>query len=338
MKNRSEYAHAAKRLAVTLGVSLLTLLAGAQQSGTAPKSVGNGSSSLPAADAGRNAPAAESSAKVVLKIGATPVTQSELEALFSERASGVGQKLNAEGRRHLAEAYLRMLLLSQQAVDDHLDASPAIRLRLETERIRTLAQAEFDKMRNQIQVSPDEIGKYYTDHALEFDMAQVREFLVRKRRPGGEEAEASGLSAEAAKTTAEAIRKALASGDSPDKIAEDFPAPDVLLIDRKPRTLHRNQMTPALEKATFEAKDGQVPEAVDTPEAVIVVALLKRVRLGQKDATPEIENKLRQSKLEAQIDDMKKKAVIWMDDDYFKNAQVPAPAQTVPAVPGANRK
>jgi hypothetical protein len=69
---------------------------------------------------------------------------------------------------------------------------------------------------------------------------------------------------------------------------------------------------------------------VDTPEAVIVVALLKHVHLEQKDAAPEIDKKLRQRKLEAQIDDLKKKTEIWMDDEYFKNPQVAAPAPASP--------
>ena len=336
MKSRSRYARA-KHLAINLLLVILpALLCAAQQPGNAPNPKGNQSSSQPAADAGRN-PAAESSAKVVLKIADKPVTPSEIDALI-EKPSGTVQKLNADGRRHLAEAYVRLLLLSQLAENEHLDATPAVRVRLETERIRTLAQAEFDKMRSQIQVSPDEIGKYYTDHALEFDIAQVREFLVRKQRPGDTDPETSGLSPEAAKATAETIRQALASGDSPDKIAEDFPAPNVLLIDRKPRTLHRNEMIPALEKATFEAKEGQVPEAVDTPDAVIVVALLKHVHVEQQDAAPEIEKKLRQLKLEAQIAEMKKKATIWMDDDYFKNAQAPAPTATVAPVQDAKSK
>lgn len=337
MKSRSAYARA-KYLAIILGVSLLALSAAGQQSATSRDLKENKSSSLPATNAAKNAAVAESPAKVILKVGDKLVTESEIEAMVSTRASGSGAKLNAEGRRHLAETYVRMLLLSELAESEHLDASPAIRLRLETERIRTLAQAEFDKIRNQTQVSPDEIAKYYTDHASEFDVAQVREFLVRKRRAGDEDPEASGLSAEAAKTTAESIRQALASGDSPDKIAEDFPAPNVLLIDRKPRSLHRKDMTAALEKSTFDAKEGQVPEAVDTPEAVLVVALLKRVHVEQKDAAAEIENTLRQRKLEAQIDDMKKKATIWMDDDYFKNAQAPAPAVTVPPVQDAKSK
>ncbi len=326
MKNRGKQ-FLAKYPAVSLLAILLTFAAHAQQSETSPKPAGNASSPLPAAGTASNPAAAAPSEEVVLKVGATQVTPAEIESLFTERPSGGGQKLNAEGRRHLGELYVRMVLLSQQAVNEHLDTSPALRRQLEMQRLKTLAQAEYDKMRGQIQVSPGEAGQYYTEHSSEFDWIQVREFIVRKRQPSTpENTESSGLSAEDAKARAETIRKALASGDSPEKVAEDFASPEVLLIDRKPRTLRRSEMVPALEKPTFEAKDGGVSEAVDTAGAVLVVYVLKRGHLEQKEAAAEIEKKIRQRKLDAQIDDMKKKAEVWMDPNYFKNDPMATPA------------
>ena len=94
---------------------------------------------------------------------------------------------------------------------------------------------------------------------------------------------------------------------------------DVLLIDHKPRTFRNDELIPALQKAIFEAKDGTVPAAVDTPEAEIVMVVLQRQHVEEKEAAPQIEKELRQRKLDAQIDDLKKKAGVWMDDDYFKN-------------------
>ena len=324
MKNKGKQ-FGAKCLRATLLASLLAFAARAQQSGTPAKPGGNGSSPLPSGAAG-NPTAVASSDEVVLKVGDTRVTRSELESAVPVRPSGGGQKLSAEGRRQLAEMYVKVILLSQQAVSDHLDTSPELRVRLEMQRDRMLAQAEYDKMRGQIQVSPGEVAQYYTDHSLEFDVVQVREFLIRKRH--AEEAESPGLNAEDAKAKAESIRKALASGDSPEKVAEDFAGPGVVLIDPKPRTFRRNEMVPALEKAAFEAKDGAVPEAVDTPDAVLVVDVLRRGHLEPKEAATEIEKKIRQLKEDAQIDDLKKKAGVWMDDDYFKNDAVATPALT----------
>jgi parvulin-like peptidyl-prolyl isomerase len=315
-----------KCLTVVLLTSLLTCIALAQRTGTPLKSAGKEASPLLAAPAAGSPAAATSTDEVVLKVGATQVTQSQIESLVTVQPSGK-QKLNAEGRRHMAEMYVRVLLLSQQAENDHLETSPELRSRLEMLRNRMLAQAEYDKMRGQIQVDPDEVTKYYIGHASEFDTIQVREFLVRKRQPEAEDSDSQGLSATDAKAKAESVRKAFASGDSVEKVAEDF-APDVVLIDPKPRTLRRNEMIPALEKATFDVSDGGVTEAVDTPEAVLVVYVLKRGHIEQKEAATEIEKKLRQSKLETQIEDLKKKAGVWMDEDYFKNepAVTPVPS------------
>lgn len=337
MKNKGKQFRA-KCLAVTLLVGLLVFAARAQQSETPAKPGGNGSSPLSAAGTAGNPTAVASSDEVVLKVGDSQVTRSELESAVAAQPSGGGQKLSTEGRRHLAEMYVKVILLSQQAVSDHLDTSPELRVRLEMQRARMLAQAEYDKMRIQVQVSPDEVAQYYTTHSSEFDTAQVREFLVRKRQTGAEDAESPGLNAEDAKAKAESIRKALASGESPEKVAEDFAGPGVVLIDPKPRTFRRNEMVPALEKATFEAKDGTIPEAVDTPDAVLVVDVLRRGHLEQKEAATEIEKKIRQHKVDAQIDDLKKKAGVWMDDNYFKNDPVAAPRALTAQPPASDPK
>ena len=76
---------------------------------------------------------------------------------------------------------------------------------------------------------------------------------------------------------------------------------------------------------------------MDTPQAFIVVKVFGHQRPELKDVATEIETKLRQQKLDAEVDDLKKKAGVWMDEDYFKGkpvatsgsaAQPPASPQT----------
>jgi parvulin-like peptidyl-prolyl isomerase len=77
-------------------------------------------------------------------------------------------------------------------------------------------------------------------------------------------------------------------------------------------------MKAALEKATFDVPDGGVSEIVDTAQALIVVKVLAHHRPEVTEVTAEIKNKLQQQKLDAEIDTMKRKAGVWMDEDYFK--------------------
>jgi hypothetical protein len=129
-----------------------------------------------------------------------------------------------QGRRPVGEEYVKMLLLSQRALDEHLDSSPALRSRLELQRAQTLAEAEYEKMSSEVKVSQEEAGQYFTAHRSEFDAVQVREFLIRKRPKGAEDAKL-GLTVEDAKAKAEAIRKALMSGTDVEKVAGDFADP-----------------------------------------------------------------------------------------------------------------
>jgi parvulin-like peptidyl-prolyl isomerase len=55
-------------------------------------------------------------------------------------------------------------------------------------------------------------------------------------------------------------------------------------------------------------KDGGVSEAVDTPEALYVVKVLKHQHPELKDVTSEIESKLRLQKLDAEVARLSEKA------------------------------
>lgn len=312
-----------------LAFILLAYGAGAQQSGTPPKPAEGGSSPPTGTGTAATSHGAESSQKVVLKVGTTQVTQAEIEAFTSELGRAAAGSLPPEGRQHIAELYVRMVLLSRQALNDHLDSSPALRSRLELQRTRMLAQAEYDKMRSEGKVGPEEVGQYYMAHKSEFDTIQVREFLVRKEPTGSENAE-PGLMREDAKTKAEAIRKVLVAGTNPEKVAEEFAGPDVVLVDRTPRTLRRGEQAPALENATWGIKDGEVSELVDTPQAFLVVLVLKHRHLEQKEVTKEIENKLRRQKLDTEMDRLREKAGVWMDEEYFKGKPVATPGSAAP--------
>jgi parvulin-like peptidyl-prolyl isomerase len=305
-----------------LAIVLLACGSAAQQSATPPKPAEGGSSPPASTGTAPTPPAAGSSQKVVLKVGATQVTQSDIDSLVSQLGSQAKAILAAQGRRPLGEEYVKMLLLSQRALDEHLDSSPALRSRLELQRDQTLAEAEYEKMSGEVKVSQEEVGQYFAAHPSEFEAVQVREFLIRKRPTGTVNAKL-GFTAEGAKARAESIRQALLAGTDVDKVAESFAdPPNIMLIDPQPRTLRRKEMVPDLEKATFDLKDGGVSDPVDTPQALLIVKVLKHQHLELKEVATEVENRLRQQKLDAEIDRLREKAGVWMDEDYFKGKPV----------------
>jgi len=315
-----------------MGSVVILLLAGAlaaPASGQQPVAgpAGSGAGAPPQASGG----AAVAPAKVVLKVGDEQLTQRELDFLFSSLNPQTQKEVAAQGRRGIGERYALMILLSQRAVSDHLDSDPALGRQLELQRRQMLAQAEASRIAGQTTVGPDEVSQYYSTHASEFDSVELREVVARKRGEGAKEG--PGLAPEEARTRLESIRKALASGTDAKKVAEDFKAPNDVMIDAEPRTVRRGQLVATLDKAAFGLKDGELSEPLDTQQALVLLQVVGHRHSDLKDVSAGIENTLRQRKFEAVVNDLKKKAGIWMDEDYFKAPQ-PAPTLSdVPSVP-----
>lgn len=310
-----------------LAIVVFAFAASAQQSSTPPATEEHASAPRTSA----KLPAADSDPKVVLKVGATPVTEAEIDALIPRLGPKARSVVAEQGRGPVGDEYVKMLLLSRRALDEHLDASPDIRMQLELQRAETLAQAAYQKMASGVKVTQDEVSQYYTAHLSEFESVQVRQFVIRKRPPGVDDPK-QGLPVQAAKTTAESIRKALLAGTDIDEVAETYRTNiSVMLIDSAPHLLRRADMKPALEKATFDVPSVGVSEVVDMPQAFMVVKVFAHQHPGLKDVATEIEAKLKRQKLDVEIDAMKKSAGVWMDEDYFKKPAAPNSAEGMQA-------
>ena len=279
-------------------------------------------------------PSVASSDKVVLKVADHKVTQGEIDFLISNLNAQAKQALASAGRRPLGEEYVKVLLLSHQAESEHLEATPEVRERIELQRTQMLAQAEYEKMSSEVKISPDEVGKYYSAHQPDFQTAQVREFVVIKKAEGAKE-NVPGFAPADAKAKADALRKAVTAGTDIKKLTSDFVVANAVMIDTEPRTVRRGQLLAPLDKSAFEQKDGEVSEPLETPQAIVFLQIVGHQTAEQKDVATDIENKIRQQKLEDEMADLRKKTDVWLDEDYFKGPAAPtlsAPAQA-PAPP-----
>ncbi|MEJ2008166.1 MAG: peptidyl-prolyl cis-trans isomerase [Acidobacteriota bacterium] len=311
-----------------LGGTLSALVCFAQ---TSPASHPAGKSAAQSSSATASAQAA-SPEKVVLKVGETNVTKADIDYLIGSLNPQVQKAVALRGRKPVGDEYAMMLLLSQKAQSEKLDASPEFQRKLALEKLQLLAQEEYRHMAESIKVSPDEISAYYNAHKGDFEEAELREFVIRKK-PADAKAGAKGLPEEEAKARLAAIQKAIEGGTDVKQVAKQFDVPNVVMVNPEPVTVHKGEMLPALDKAAFELKENQFSQPVETPQALVLLQMLKRQQPGMQAVSSQIEDSLRQQKLKTALDDIRAKANIWMDPDYFK---APEPARTSGALGGSS--
>jgi parvulin-like peptidyl-prolyl isomerase len=269
--------------------------------------------------------------KVVLKVGNEQVSQGDLDFVISRLSPEIKKAIAQQGKRPIGEQYALMLVLSGMAVNHRLDSSPDVRRQIELQRLQMLAQAEYESIVDQTKVNPEEVSQYYSAHPEEFDQAQVRQVVIRKKLDGAKEG-TPGLLAPEAKAKAEEIRKAFAADGDAAKVAQDFSLPNVVQIDSQPRTFRRGQLPADLDKAAFQLKEGEVSGPFETPQALVLVQVVGRRHLELKDVSTEIESRLREQKVQASIAELRGKASVWIDEEYFA-APPSTPATQAPQTP-----
>jgi hypothetical protein len=282
-------------------------------------------------------PPAEAPDPAVLKVGDEQITKGDFEFMLSTLDQNGQQTLATQGRKPFGEQYVMILLLYKKGLSEHLDATPELSRELAMGRLRTIAQAEYQHLGEQTTVTPDEEDAFYKAHQQDLEEREIREVAV-VRKPKGAAADARGLDDDAARQRAETIRKALVSGADPAKLVQDFAVANTVLIDAKPNRIRHGQLIATLDKPAFELKDGEVSDIIETPQAFVFIQIVGRHTPDLKEVTSEIENAIRQQKVNAQMQQLRQTSNVWMDDQYFtapKTVTPPAPAQppTTPQKP-----
>jgi parvulin-like peptidyl-prolyl isomerase len=306
---------------------------GQTKAGQAPAGQAPSGPALSAATAGKSF----SPDKVVLKVGDVSMTQKEIDTIIAGLTPQAQSNLAHQGRRPLGDDFVKMLVLSQDALSQHLDSTPAYKEMLALHRREVLAQLAYQKILQQSTVTPEEISSYYAGHQSEFEEAELYQVMVREK-PAGAKDGTPGLTAEEAQARAEEIRKAMISGDDPKKVAEKYQLANLVRVDSYPEIVHHGEMQHDMEKAAFELKDGQVSEVFNLGYALAFIKVGSRKVLELKAVSPKIESTLQQGKINSALDALKKKANVWMDDAYFAppagaRPQKPPPPPAVYHVP-----
>jgi len=181
-----------------------------------------------------------------------------------------------------------------------------------------LSDAEFARLMKQSKPTSDEVMQYYNGHESEYQEVQIRRLFLWKRGPDSKNTH--GLSPEVAKARADEILKASAAGADTTRLADAFKNSDVALLDQLPLTFPRGELPPAMEKAAFSSQVGKWSQVQETAESIILIQLLKRNRQQLGEVASLIETRLQNQNMEAKLNELKKTAGVWMDEQYFGTA------------------
>ena len=310
----------------TFACLILTSLATVAVRGQESVNPATSSANLSPAPTKNASPASE---RVILKVGDVQVTQGEFESRISDiEPKDADAGVAAKDRRRLGDDYASVLILSQQAVANHLDTSPEVRRQLAVARMQVLSDAEFASLMRQALPTFEEVSQYYSAHLSDYDQVHIRRLFIWKQRDNSKAAPV--LSSQAAKTRADRILHRYAAGTSEQKLADDLRKSGDGMLDVQPLLFPRAELTRNMEKVAFGLKDGEWGEVEDTPASLLLIQLVKRDLRQLGEVSSLIEKDLQAQKMQALLDDLKKKSGIWMDDQYFGTAVAP--------VPGAQRR
>jgi peptidyl-prolyl cis-trans isomerase C len=273
--------------------------------------------------------------KVVLKVGTEQLTAAQFEALIEALPPQYQSFARGPQKRQFAESIVQLKLLSQGATSEGLDKSAKVQEQLKFQRENMLAQAMFEKIQQTAKVDDALVQTYYNAHKNEYESVKAKHILIRVKgapMPGAEGK--PELTDEQALAKAEDIEKRLKAGGDFAAIAKtDSDDTGSAQQGGELGEFHRGMMVPPFEEAAFAQKVGEIGAPVKTPFGYHIIVVEAHNVKPLADAKADIEKSLRPEVAKKEVQAMREKSDVKIDDGFFGPAPAPqaAPAPAAPA-------
>ena len=285
---------------------------------TSPSTPDAGSKSAAPVDSAIAAPVDPN--KVVLTVDGDKMTAGQFDEMLKGFSPQVQQMANGPQRHDFVENLIRLKLASKEAERLGMASKPGIVQQIAIQREQVLAGALYQDLSTSLKFSDADFQKYYDEHKGDFETVKADHILIRFKgsaMPLGKGKKE--LSEEEALAKAKEVEKRLAAGEDFAKVQKE--ESDDTTGPLPPFT--HGQMVKEFDQAAFSLPIGKVSDPVKTAFGYHIIKVASRDTKTLEQAKPEITAKLRPEMIKKEIEDLRAKGNVTMDENFFKS---PTPA------------
>ncbi len=290
---------------------------------TLPPGLGPAPGAAPAAPAPQVAPD-----KVVLTVGDMKITRAQFEEVLATiPPQQRGQFSTPAGRRKLAEQLAELDAMAQEARARKLDQSPEVKAEVDLRVNQTLAQKLYQNFLDTAKPDDAALHAYFDAHKSEYEEVKAKHILIRVGpAPGPAKPDQKNRTDAEALAMANDIRAKIVAGGNWDELAKAY-SDDTgnAQSGGELGTFGHGRMVPQFEKVAFSAEVGKVTEPVKTQFGYHLILVEERKSKTFEEVKAQLEQKMRPDMAQKNVAEVRAKANIVMDDDYFGKAAPPAP-------------
>ena len=265
---------------------------------------------------GQAPPAAD---PVVLTIGAEKITRSQFDQILAtlpDQQRAMGQ--TPAGRRQVAEQLADLKILAQEARTRKLDQSAEMRAKLAIQADQVLASAAYQELSA---AKPEEAAAraFYAEHKQDYEELKARHILIRMKGSSVplKENQKDLTDEEALAKTNDLRAKIVAGAKFADvaKAESDDTGSGENGGDLGPFT--HGSMVPQFEEAAFALAPGKISDPVKTQFGYHLILVGEHGSKPFDDVRAEIEQKMRPEMAQTGLANLKKKATVLYDEEFF---------------------
>ncbi len=296
-------------------------LVSAQTSKPAAPAGSPATSGQPSAAASSGITAPTDPNKVVLEMDGEKMTAAQFDEMLKAFPPQVQQAVRGPQRRQFIDQYVQIKIAAKEAERRKLGDRPDVKQQILIQRDQVLAGALYKDFMDNAKVTDADVQKYYDEHKSEFETAKAHHILIRfKGSPVPLGKDKKELTDEEALAKAKEAQKRLAAGEDFEKVAKEMSDDTGTPNGGDLGSFTKGQMVGPFDQAVFSLPVGKVSDPVKTTFGYHIIRVDSRETKPLADVRASIEQKLKPEMARKELDDLKTRGGVTIDETFFKAA------------------